>query len=194
MQSATVATVSPALNTAPTSTVAPTQVVTTPKTDTVTEPSGSVSLSGRSISSIILQTSTTVAPSVEEVKVTEKTTVAIGETEAALIAGCAKFSQELMQERPRISILFQDAQVNGTHINLTVSNESSYDELMHSLTDIKTRLSELSGVRVPIEFNVTIKTGPKELKPIKAEDRWRYLTDKNPLLPLLRKELDMEMD
>ena len=49
---------------------------------------------------------------------------------------------------------------------------------MHSLAEMKYRLGELSGLRVPIEFNVTIKANPKGLKPIKVEDRLRYLTDK----------------
>ena len=109
------------------------------------------------------------------------------DTETALIAGCARFSQELMQERPRMGVLFQDARVSGNCINLTVPNESSYDEL-------KYRLGELSGLRVPIEFNVTIKANPKGLKPIKVEDRLRYLTDKNPLLTKLRKELELDVE
>ena len=46
---------------------------------------------------------------------------------------------------------------------------------MHSLAEMKYRLGELSGLRVPIEFNVTIKANPKGLKPIKVEDRLRYL-------------------
>lgn len=79
-------------------------------------------------------------------------------------------------------------------INLTVPNESSYDELMHSLAEMKYRLGELSGLRVPIEFNVTIKANPKGLKPIKVEDRLRYLTDKNPLLTKLRKELELDVE
>ena len=108
------------------------------------------------------------------------------DTETALIAGCARFSQELMQERPRMGVLFQDARVSGNCINLTVPNESSYDELMHSLAEMKYRL--------PIEFNVTIKANPKGLKPIKVEDRLRYLTDKNPLLTKLRKELELDVE
>lgn len=58
----------------------------------------------------------------------------------------------------------------------------------------KYRLGELSGLRVPIEFNVTIKANPKGLKPIKVEDRLRYLTDKNPLLTKLRKELELDVE
>lgn len=116
------------------------------------------------------------------------------DTETALIAGCARFSQELMQERPRMGVLFQDARVSGNCINLTVPNESSYDELMHSLAEMKYRLGELSGLRAPIEFNVTIKANPKGLKPIKVEDRLRYLTDKNPLLTKLRKELELDVE
>lgn len=163
------------------------------KANTATGLPGGISLSGRSISSI-LQAPVAVSENMEEEEGDEEPIEIDEDTETALIAGCARFSQELMQERPRMGVLFQDAQVSGNCINLTVPNESSYDELMHSLAEMKYRLGELSGLRVPIEFNVTIKANPKGLKPIKVEDRLRYLTDKNPLLTKLRKELELDVE
>lgn len=163
------------------------------KANTATGLPGGISLSGRSISSI-LQAPVAVSENMEEEEGDEEPIEIDEDTETALIAGCARFSQELMQERPRMGVLFQDARVSGNCINLTVPNESSYDELMHSLAEMKYRLGELSGLRVPIEFNVTIKANPKGLKPIKVEDRLRYLTDKNPLLTKLRKELELDVE
>ena len=64
-------------------------------------------------------------------------------------------------------------------------------------TDAQPRRNEIPArrtKRVPIEFNVTIKANPKGLKPIKVEDRLRYLTDKNPLLTKLRKELELDVE
>lgn len=40
---------------------------------------------------------------------------------------------------------------------LKVPNESLYDEVMNNLTDIRKRLGELSGVRIPVDFEVVIE-------------------------------------
>ena len=68
---------------------------------------GGISLSGRSISSI-LQAPVAVSENMEEEEGDEEPIEIDEDTETALIAGCARFSQELMQERPRMGVLFQD--------------------------------------------------------------------------------------
>ena len=73
---------------------------------------------------------------------------------------------------------------------LKVPNESLYDEVMNNLTDIRKRLGELSGVRTPVDFEVVIEG----LKPVKVEDRLRYLSQKNPLIGKLRQALDLDIE
>ena len=77
---------------------------------------------------------------------------------------------------------------------MIVPNESAYDELSNCLTALKSRLGELSDVHVPIQIQVNIKASTKGLKPIKVEDRLRYLTEKNPVLNRLRKELELDVE
>lgn len=151
-------------------------------------------LSGRSISSI-LQTSTVTPETIEETDNEEEQAVEIdADVETALTEGLKRLTEEMMHERPRIGIFCQDAQVEGNLVRMIVPNESAYDELSNCLTALKSRLGELSDVHVPIQIQVNIKASTKGLKPIKVEDRLRYLTEKNPVLNRLRKELELDVE
>lgn len=151
-------------------------------------------LSGRSISSI-LQTSTVTPETTEETDNEEEQAVEIdADVETALTEGLKRLTEEMMHERPRIGIFCQDAQVEGNLVRIIVPNESAYDELSNCLTALKSRLGELSDVHVPIQIQVNIKASTKGLKPIKVEDRLRYLTEKNPVLNRLRKELELDVE
>ena len=90
--------------------------------------------------------------------------------------------------------MFQDASVVGGKVLLKVPNESLYDEVMNNLTDIRKRLGELSGVRIPVDFEVVIEASREGLKPVKVEDRLRYLSQKNPLIGKLRQALDLDIE
>ena len=153
-------------------------------------------LSGRSILSILNNAQP--APTTEEEPDEETSleeTVDIDDTvEETLIQGCARFARELMETRPRMGNIFQEAKITTNRVSLNVPNESSYDELMHSLSEMKMRLAEISGLHVPIDFEVKITSDTKGLKPIKVEDRLRYLTQKNPLLTTLRQKLELDVE
>lgn len=151
-------------------------------------------LSGRSISSI-LQTSAVTSETIEEPDQEETQAVEIdADVETALTEGMKRLTEEMIHERPRIGIFCQDAQVEGNLVRMVVPNESAYDELSNCLTALKSRLGELSDVHVPIQIQVDIKASTQGLKPIKVEDRLRYLTEKNPVLTRLRKELELDVE
>lgn len=151
-------------------------------------------LSGRSISSI-LQTSAVTSETIEEPDQEETQAVKIdADVETALTEGMKRLTEEMIHERPRIGIFCQDAQVEGNLVRMVVPNESAYDELSNCLTALKSRLGELSDVHVPIQIQVNIKASTQGLKPIKVEDRLRYLTEKNPVLTRLRKELELDVE
>ena len=103
-------------------------------------------------------------------------------------------TRELLAERPRLGIAFQDVSIRGNRILLKVPNESLYDEVTNHLTDIRKRLCDLGDVRSTIEFQVEISENKTGLKPIKVEDRLRYLTEKNPLVAKLRRDLDLDIE
>ena len=60
--------------------------------------------------------------------------------------------------------------------------------------DSRKRLCDLGDVRSAIEFQVEISENKTGLKPIKVEDRLRYLTEKNPLVAKLRRDLDLDIE
>lgn len=116
------------------------------------------------------------------------------DVESRLQQGCELLTRELLAERPRLGIAFQDVSIRGNRILLKVPNESLYDEVTNHLTDIRKRLCDLGDVRSTIEFQVEISENKTGLKPIKVEDRLRYLTEKNPLVAKLRRDLDLDIE
>lgn len=151
------------------------------------------SLSGASISSLLK------VPAAEETR--EPDGDATGEvreidehTEERLVRGCARFATELMATRPRLGVAFREVSVQGNKVSIRVPNESLQDEVMRNLPEMQKHLSELSRIHVPIQFEIKIEADTAGLKPVRVEDRLRFLTEKNPLLSLLRKELDLDVE
>ena len=56
------------------------------------------------------------------------------------------------------------------------------------------RIAETSGVQGMLELDVTINEEIRAARPIKLEDRVKYMTEKNPLLAELRRALDLEVE
>ena len=103
-----------------------------------------------------------------------------GEKNATLLKKAYQtLTQELLEHRPRLGAAFEETRIEDCTVYLNVPNESLYDEVMHHLSDIQKRLCELSGVRLSVDFKIAIAESTKPLKPIKAEDRLQYLTEKN---------------
>lgn len=175
-----------------------TEPATTPPAKSPSTPksgSGFSPLSGRSIGSILNPVA--VESEEPEEEPAEEPEVAVevdDQTQRKLEKGCRLYAEELMENRPRIGVLFQEATVEGNRVLVKVPNESSYDEWMRMLSDIQRRLLELSGLRIPIEIQVTIEANTNGLKPVKAEDRLRYLTEKNPLIHTLRQALELDVE
>ncbi len=158
-------------------------------------PAKNATISGRSILSILNGSAATPAPEAEAEEPEEEGPEPEEGAEALLTEGCARFARELMEQRPRMGNLFAEALVTGNRVSLKVPNESSYDELMNSLTEMKLRLAQLSALKGgDIEFDVKIAADTKGLKPIKVEDRLRHLSEKNPLLAQLRQQLELDVE
>ncbi|WP_297447574.1 DNA polymerase III subunit gamma/tau [uncultured Alistipes sp.] len=160
---------------------------------------GSVSLSGRSILSLL--GGETAAPSDEDDHGDEPTETGDETFEesdepaaARLEQALVRLSDELMKERPRLGVVFREATVHAEGIVLKVPNESLYDEVTHRLTDIQKRLCELAFTKTPVAIRVVVTEDKSGLKPVKVEDRLRFLTQKNPLVTRLRQSLDLDIE
>ncbi len=162
--------------------------------------SGGVSLSGRSILSLL--GGSTAASSADEDETPDVDPGSEDETfeeseepiAARLEQALARLSDELMKERPRLGVVFCEATVHAEGILLKVPNESLYDEVTHHLTDIQKRLCELSFSKTPVAIRVVVTEDKSGLRPVKVEDRLRFLTQKNPLVTRLRQSLDLDIE
>ena len=162
--------------------------------------SGGVSLSGRSILSLL--GGSTAASSADEDETPDEDPGSEDETfeeseepiAARLEQALARLSDELMKERPRLGVVFREATVHAEGILLKVPNESLYDEVTHHLTDIQKRLCELSFSKTPVAIRVVVTEDKSGLRPVKVEDRLRFLTQKNPLVTRLRQSLDLDIE
>ena len=68
------------------------------------------------------------------------------------------------------------------------------EEILRSKTGMLMRIAELAGIEGMIELEVIVNEEIRAVRPIKLEDRVRYITEKNPLVAELRKALDLEVE
>ena len=84
--------------------------------------------------------------------------------------------------------------VQGNTISLSVPTSELREEILRSKTGMLMRIAELAGIEGMIELEVTVNEEIRAARPIKLEDRVRYITEKNPLVAELRKALDLEVE
>ena len=104
------------------------------------------------------------------------------------------FLRAMQQQRPRLAMAFHDMVIRGNAISINVPNESLHDEIMRTRTEILGLMTDVAGVcgEIGLDIRVVADTGPR--KPIKVEDRLRFLVEKNPELINLKKELDLDIE
>ena len=68
------------------------------------------------------------------------------------------------------------------------------EEMLRSKTEMLMRIVELAGIHGTIDLEVKVNEQIRASRPIKLEDRMRYITEKNPLVAELRKALDLEAE
>lgn len=154
----------------------------------VKPPSSTISLSGASIASILNQK----ASAEEEASVEE--TAVDPDSESKITSSREAFLVELNRSRPRIAMAFETMTAAGNIVSISVANESLRDEILRNRIDYLTLLAETGGINGVLELVVAVHTDKSALKPIKIEDKLRFLTEKNPLLEALRHELDLDME
>lgn len=100
----------------------------------------------------------------------------------------------IKQKRPRFVPAFELMTFTGNTISVSVPTAELREEILRSKTGMLMRIAELSGVEGMIELEITVNEQIRALRPIKLEDRVRYITEKNPLVAELRKALDLEVE
>lgn len=105
-----------------------------------------------------------------------------------------RFMKQLQSDRPRIAMAFMEMQVRDNVISINVPSESLYEDVMRLRTEILTQLASVAGVNGILELNVVVKEDTGVRRPIKVEDKLRFLSEKNPLLTTLRQSMDLDIE
>ena len=100
----------------------------------------------------------------------------------------------IKEKRPRFVPAFELMTFRDTTISVSVPTTELREEILRSKTGMLMRIAELAGIEGMIELEVTVNEEIRAARPIKLEDRVRYITEKNPLVAELRKALDLEVE
>ena len=150
-------------------------------------------LAGLSLAELLNSTTTHVEQA-EEKKKSAADVVIDPQSEWKLNENRQKIVDDILQERPRFVVAFESMRIEGHTIKLEVPSQTLYEEIMRSKTEILMQMARAAGVDGMLEMDITINEEIKATRPIKLEDRIKFMTEKNPLLLELKKALDMEYE
>ena len=100
----------------------------------------------------------------------------------------------IRERRPRFVPAFEQMSFRGNTIAVSVPTAELREEILRSKTGMLMRIAELANIQGSMELEVTVNEEIRAARPIKLEDRVKYMTDKNPLLTEFRKALDLEIE
>ena len=100
----------------------------------------------------------------------------------------------IRERRPRFVPAFEQMLFRGDTIAVSVPTTELRDEILRSKTGMLMRIAKLAGVTGRIELEITVNEQIRAARPIRLEDRVKYITEKNPLVAELRKALDLEVE
>ena len=100
----------------------------------------------------------------------------------------------IRERRPRFVPGFEQMAFHGNTIGLSVPTTELRDEILRSKTAMLLRIAEVAGITGRIELEITVDEQIRAARPIKLEDRVKFITEKNPLVAELRKALDLEIE
>lgn len=152
------------------------------------------SLSGLSIASLMNTPAAHTAESTEQ-QGNESTELHYDPaTEQKITALRDKVIAAILEERPRFVVAFEKMQVKGHTILLEVPSQTLYEEIMRSKTEILLQIVRTAGVDGALDMEIKVNEQIRASRPIKLEDRIKYMNDKNPHLAELKRLLDMEYE
>ena len=102
--------------------------------------------------------------------------------------------QLVRERRPRFVQVFEEMKLHDNVIAISVPTTELRDEIQRMRTSMLSQFAQLAGVRGKIELEITVNERIRAARPIKLEDRIKYITEKNPLVNELRKALDLEIE
>ncbi len=152
------------------------------------------SVSGFSISNLM---STAMDSSLEKPKEEVKEVKPQGydpQSEQKIMQRRSAVLEVILRERPRFVVAFEKMTISGHTITVEVPSQTLYEEIMRSKTEILLAIVRTAGIEGSLDLEVKVNEQIKAARPIKLEDRIKYMTEKNPMVLELKKALDMEYE
>ena len=116
------------------------------------------------------------------------------ECAAKITAHRESIVEVIREQRPRFVPSFEKMRIEGHTITVSVPSRELHDEILRNNTLLLNLIVRTAGVEGMVELAVEINEEIRAARPIKLEDRVKYMTEKNPLLNELRKALDMDVE
>ena len=116
------------------------------------------------------------------------------QSEQKILERRAAVIEAILSERPRFVVAFEKMTVVGHTITVEVPSQTLFEEIMRSKTEVLLAIARTAGVDGSLELEVKVNEKIKASRPIKLEDRIKYMTEKNPMVLELKKALDMEYE
>ena len=153
-------------------------------------------ISGGSLSDLINTSSqTTIDDGVVEVVATNGVGVVVdADSEAKIGAKRVAILDYIKVRRPRFYAVFEFMEVAGNQISIKVPTSELRDEILRNKTEILMHIVEIASINGIITLNVEIVEQMQAVRPIKLEDKIKFMTDKNPLLMELKAALDLDVE
>lgn len=106
----------------------------------------------------------------------------------------AEILKHMGEKRPRFVAAFEFMTVSENVINISVPTTELEDEILRNKTEILMDIVEIAAVNGLIRLNIKIAEQEHDVRPIKLEDKIKYMIDKNPQLMKLKEVLDLEVE
>ena len=166
-----------------------------PAVQTAPAPARRPLISGASLSELLASAGSNPDEEPSEQETAEPEVATIDpECERKLERAREKILNLIRERRPRFVPAFELMRVQGNTISLSVPTSELREEILRSKTGMLMRIAELAGITGAIELEVVVNEEIRAARPIKLEDRVKYMTEKNPLIAELRKALDLEVE
>ena len=134
-------------------------------------------------------------PTDEEEQPTSKSEITIdARSEEKITAVKERVIKDILEERPRFVVAFESMQIEGHRIKVEVPTSQLYEEIMRSKTEILMQIAQTADVTGMLELDIKINEQIKASRPIKLEDRIKFMTERNENILLLKRLLDMDYE
>lgn len=105
-----------------------------------------------------------------------------------------KILEYIKSRRPRFMQAFELMTFDDNVIEVSVPTTELHDEILRNKTALLMQVVEMAGINGMVELRVTVNEEMRVARPIKLEDRVKYMNEKNPQLAELRKALDLDVE